>query len=54
MSQIHYGGGTPNAIDAQYLQELNQIIFDAFELTADAEVAIETNPAYLDEDYIKH
>ncbi len=54
VSQIHYGGGTPNAIDAQYLQELNQIIFDAFELTADAEVAIETNPAYLDEDYIKH
>lgn len=53
VSQIHYGGGTPNAIDAHYLQELNQIIFDAFELTADAEVAIETNPAYLDEDYIK-
>lgn len=53
VSQIHYGGGTPNAIDAHYLQELNQIIFDAFELTADAEVAIETNPAYLDENYIK-
>jgi len=53
VSQIHYGGGTPNAIDASYLQELNNIIFDAFELTADAEVAIETNPAYLDANYIK-
>lgn len=53
VSQIHYGGGTPNAIDASYLQELNQIIFDAFALTADAEVAIETNPAYLDASYIK-
>ncbi|MBU1368659.1 MAG: oxygen-independent coproporphyrinogen III oxidase [Bacteroidetes bacterium] len=52
VSQIHYGGGTPNAIEAQHLQALNQMIFDAFELTDDAEVAIETNPAYLDEQYL--
>lgn len=52
VSQIHYGGGTPNAIDALYLKELNTYIFDSFELTEDAEVAIECNPAYLDTKYI--
>lgn len=53
VSQIHYGGGTPNSIPAEALHELNQMIFDAFDLTENAEIAIETNPAYLDHSYIE-
>lgn len=53
ISQIHYGGGTPNAIKASYLKELNEYIFSNFQLIDDAEIAIECNPAYLDEEYIK-
>ena len=53
VSQIHYGGGTPNAISAQYLKELNELVFSNFKLLDEAEIAIECNPAYLNEEYIK-
>lgn len=49
VSQIHYGGGTPNAVDEKYLQEINQIIFDNFNFIEEPEIAIECNPAYLSE-----
>jgi oxygen-independent coproporphyrinogen-3 oxidase len=52
LSQIHYGGGTPNAIDARYLVELNELILDNFQTIASPEIAIECNPAYLDDHYI--
>ena len=53
ISQIHYGGGTPNAIKVEYLQEINQLFFDTFSFTEKPEIAIECHPAYLDELYIK-
>lgn len=52
VSQIHYGGGTPNAIPAEWLAEINELIFSLFTLTDDAEIAIECNPAHLDYEYI--
>lgn len=52
VSQIHYGGGTPNAIDVKYLKEINELIFKDFEFIDDPEIAIECNPAYLDYKYI--
>ena len=52
VSQIHYGGGTPNAVDEKYLQEINEIIFANFKFIDEPEIAIECNPAYLDEDQI--
>lgn len=52
VSQIHYGGGTPNAIDAAFLAEINQLFFDHFAFIENPEIAIECNPAYLDEAYI--
>lgn len=52
VSQIHYGGGTPNAIDAAFLAEINQLFFDHFAFIDNPEIAIECNPAYLDEAYI--
>jgi len=53
ISQIHYGGGTPNAIEVQYLAEINDFLFSSFERIEDAEVAIECNPAHLTERYIE-
>ncbi len=47
ISQIHYGGGTPNAIPVEYLQQINELLFSTFQFIDDPEVAIEVNPAYL-------
>src|SRR5665648_28507 len=47
VSQIHYGGGTPNAIPVEYLQQINELLFSTFEFIPDPEIAIEVNPAYL-------
>ncbi len=52
ISQVHYGGGTPNSIDAEYLKEINDIFFQNFILIEKAEIAIECHPAYLDKEYI--
>lgn len=53
VSQIHYGGGTPNAVAEHYLQEINEIIFNNFQFIDDPEIAIECNPAYLNESQIE-
>lgn len=53
VSQIHYGGGTPNAVDVRWLEEINQLIFDLFEFIPHPEIAIECHPAHLDELYIQ-
>ncbi|GET21945.1 oxygen-independent coproporphyrinogen III oxidase [Prolixibacter denitrificans] len=53
VSQIHYGGGTPNAIPVHYLEELNQLLFDNFSFIEQPEIAIECNPAHLDEESVK-
>lgn len=47
VTQIHYGGGTPNAISLHYLRELNDLIRSEFSLIDDAEIAIECNPEHL-------
>lgn len=47
LSQIHYGGGTPNAISLDYISELNSIILNEFDTIARPEIAIECNPGYL-------
>lgn len=47
ISQIHYGGGTPNAIPVEYLQEINEMLLAEFQTIEQPEIAIECNPAYL-------
>ncbi len=47
VSQIHYGGGTPNAIDLRYLADLNKLIRSEFSFIEDPEIAIECNPEHL-------
>lgn len=52
ISQIHFGGGTPNAIDARYIREIVDLLGKEFIFIDQPEIAIECNPAYLDKDYI--
>ena len=53
VSQVHFGGGTPNAIPAEYLQEIMELLYNTFTFDTNAEIAIECNPAYLDIPYIE-
>lgn len=53
VSQIHYGGGTPNAIDPRYTEEINQLFFDLFDFIPQPEIAIECHPGLLDELYLQ-
>jgi oxygen-independent coproporphyrinogen III oxidase len=47
VSQIHWGGGTPNSINFDYLQEITDKIKSHFQFTENPEIAIECSPAYL-------
>jgi oxygen-independent coproporphyrinogen-3 oxidase len=53
VSQIHYGGGTPNAVEPKYLKQLNDLIAQNFKFIDEPEIAIECNPAYLSEKQIE-
>ena len=48
VTQIHWGGGTPNSINFDYLEEITQKIKSIFKLSENCEIAIECSPAYLD------
>lgn len=52
ISQVHYGGGTPNAVDIKHVVAINQLLFSEFSFIDDPEIAIECNPAYLDFSYL--
>lgn len=47
VSQVHWGGGTPNSINFDYIQEIMEKIASHFDYTENAEIAIECSPAYL-------
>ncbi len=53
ISQVHWGGGTPNAISMQYIEEVTAFIKTNFQLTKDYEMAIECSPAYLDYTHVE-
>src|SRR5690606_26324663 len=44
LSQIHYGGGTPTSLSEDHLVRLWEKIRERFEITPDAEVAVEIDP----------
>lgn len=48
VTQIHYGGGTPNSIPIRYIREINELLFSEFQFVEKPEIAIECHPAYLD------
>ncbi len=47
VSQIHFGGGTPNAVPYHYLKQILDKIRERFELSESTEIAIECDPSLL-------
>lgn len=52
VSQIHFGGGTPNWVKTNYIEKILKMVFSEFNFIIDPEIAMECNPAYLDEEKI--
>ena len=53
VTQIHWGGGTPNSIKHEHINRVMNEIRSLFTINSNAEIAIECNPAYLDYNEIK-
>ncbi|MBW4510344.1 MAG: oxygen-independent coproporphyrinogen III oxidase [Scytonematopsis contorta HA4267-MV1] len=52
VSQIHWGGGTPNYLNTTQVEHLLKNITSNFNIDSNAEISIEINPRYVDKDYI--
>ena len=53
LTQIHWGGGTPNAISLKYIQRITKKILECFNLNDEYEMAIECSPAHLDYKHVE-
>jgi oxygen-independent coproporphyrinogen-3 oxidase len=52
ISQIHWGGGTPNYLAINQVQEIMQLFSQEFEWIEKAEIAMECHPAHLTYEYV--
>ena len=48
LTQVHWGGGTPNAISYKYIERVTKKLFEIFTFSKNYEMAIECNPAHLE------
>ena len=48
VTQIHWGGGTPNSISYKWINTVMTFFYKYFKVDTDAEIAMECNPAYLE------
>ncbi|MCY1721906.1 oxygen-independent coproporphyrinogen III oxidase [Prolixibacteraceae bacterium Z1-6] len=53
VSQVHWGGGTPNSLPIEMVEEIMNVIHDNFSYIINPEIAMECHPALLDETYIE-
>ena len=51
--QMHWGGGTPNYLTIEQVEQLWKTIEKHFQFDSQAEISIEINPRYVDRDYIQ-
>ncbi len=52
VTQLHWGGGTPNYLNPQQIRTIFQAIQEAFDFTADAEISVEIDPRTLTPDHL--
>lgn len=52
LTQIHWGGGTPNILSPQSIEKVMNYLAVHYKISSAAEISIECNPAYLDSDYV--
>jgi oxygen-independent coproporphyrinogen-3 oxidase len=48
VTQVSWGGGTPNSIDLRYVKQIMDVLHEEFQFADFAEIAMECSPAYLD------
>ena len=48
LTQVHWGGGTPNAISYKFIERITNKLYDEFTFSKNYEMAIECNPAHLE------
>ena len=48
LTQVHWGGGTPNAISYKYIERITNKLYEEFAFSKNYEMAIECNPAHLE------
>ncbi len=53
VSQLHWGGGTPNYLDSDEIREFMEEIKKRFEFTEDSEISIEIDPRYATDDQLR-
>lgn len=53
ISQVHWGGGTPNSLPIELVKEIMDLIHENFSFIGRPEIAMECHPALLDDDYIR-
>lgn len=53
ISQVHWGGGTPNSLPQEMVQEIMEVIHTSFDFIARPEIAMECHPAHLTPAYIE-
>jgi oxygen-independent coproporphyrinogen III oxidase len=51
LTQIHWGGGTPNSVNLHHIEKVMRRLLQIFKPTEKAEIAMECNPAWLE---LKH
>ena len=53
ISQIHWGGGTPNYLPLSHIEQIMNLIYDNFRLTDDPEIAMELHPTHITPEYLE-
>jgi oxygen-independent coproporphyrinogen-3 oxidase len=53
VSQVHWGGGTPNSLPVEMIEEIMELIHMNFSFIEAPEIAMECHPAMLDEFFIE-
>jgi len=53
ITQVHWGGGTPNAVSVRFIEKVMTRLYLHFNFAPEAEIAMECNPAYLTKDYVR-
>ena len=53
ISQIHWGGGTPNYLPLEHIERIMQFFHRHYTFIPDAEVAMECHPAHLTPEYLR-
>jgi oxygen-independent coproporphyrinogen-3 oxidase len=53
VSQVHWGGGTPNSLNISQIADIMMFIRNQFSFIDYPEIAIECNPAHLNHEYVE-